>query len=188
MGKHVRHLYRGDGLTPTAASLLAQPLDFIHQDHLREREICTQIDRLAQAGSARIARVIHGFLTRELPLHIQDEEQDLFPLVRRRCTPEDQMDKVIARLHRDHDHAAIDTPKICALLRDVADTGRVPDEPEQRDLRSFAKQSRRHLILENAIILPFARLRLTDTDLLTLRIRMQQRRGIDPQTGHLDAE
>jgi hemerythrin-like domain-containing protein len=46
-------------------------------------------------------------------------------------------------------------------------------------LARFAGHARRHLILENAIILPFARLRLTRHDLETLRLRMMQRRGLD---------
>jgi len=46
-------------------------------------------------------------------------------------------------------------------------------------LTNYANQARRHLILENAIVLPLARVRLTDDDLDTLRLRMMQRRGLD---------
>ena len=38
---------RGSGETPTHPSLLANPLDFISEDHLRERQVCAVIDGLA---------------------------------------------------------------------------------------------------------------------------------------------
>jgi hypothetical protein len=44
-------------------------------------------------------------------------------------------------------------------------------------LRSFADRERRHLAFENAVILPLARLRLTDADRMTLRLAMQRRYG-----------
>ena len=40
---------RGSGQGPTDPGLLARPLDFISEDHLRERQICTEIDRLVAA-------------------------------------------------------------------------------------------------------------------------------------------
>lgn len=183
MGKHTRHLNRGEYLEPTAAALLGKPLEFIHEDHLRERQICSMIDEIARGGTGapdtQTISAVLGFLTRELPLHLKDEEEDLFPLLRRRCEPEDEIDKVIAKLHKDHDHAGEDTPQVVALLEELANEARAPNEDERHMLLAYAAHSRRHLILENAIILPFARLRLTETDLETLYIRMCQRRGLD---------
>ncbi|MEO1139321.1 MAG: hemerythrin domain-containing protein [Pseudomonadota bacterium] len=180
MGKHARHLSRGNGLEPTATTLLDEPLEFIHEDHLREREICSSIDKIAEGTRTAVGSIkdVIGFLTKELPLHLMDEEEDLFPLLKRRCEPEDQIGKVIARLLRDHDHAAVDTPQIIDLLNEVVQTPRVLDGAERGVLAAYANHARRHLILENAIILPFARLRLTKDDLETLHIRMCQRRGL----------
>ena len=45
-------------------------------------------------------------------------------------------------------------------------------------LRDLARVTRRHLILENAVLLPLARVRLTDADLVALRQAMLRRRGL----------
>lgn len=180
MGKHIRHPNRRDGLKPTAAALLDKPLEFIHENHLREREICASIDQIAQGDvvSVRVVKDVLSFLTKELPLHLMDEEEDLFPLLKRRCAPEDDIGKIIARLHRDHAHADEDTPEIVALLESLVEKPRLLEGTETGALAAYASHARRHLILENAIILPFARLRLTERDLETLTIRMCQRRDI----------
>ena len=181
MGKHARHLDRGDCLEPTAIVLLDKPLEVIHEDHLRARQICALIDEVARGSvpDNDTVSAIVCFVTRELPLHRKDEKEDLFPLLRRRCAPEDEIEKVIAKLLQDHRHAHEETPRIVVVLEDLAEQARAPTEDETELLLAHAAQSRRHLILENAIILPFARLRLTETDLDTLNIRMCQRRGLN---------
>lgn len=181
---------RGDCLKPTATTLLEKPLEFIHEDHLRERQICTMLDEIADndvRSSDSVAQVL-SFLKNELPLHLQDEEEDLFPLLRRRCERADEISKVIARLLSDHMHAADDTPPVIAILEVLVLEVRELIEDERSILTRFANHSRRHLILENAVILPFARLRLTEHDLKTLYLRMCQRRGLDRLSDAQDAE
>ena len=82
---------RGSGDRPTSPSLLANPLDFISEDHLRERQICTVIDGLATADALNREKAIAvlRFLNEELNVHLRDEAEDLFPLLARRCTEED---------------------------------------------------------------------------------------------------
>ncbi|RVT85525.1 hemerythrin domain-containing protein [Rhodobacteraceae bacterium CCMM004] len=181
---------RGACLGPTRRALLRDPLGFLHEDHLRERVICARIDAVAGGGTPDPAGVadIVAFLRHELPLHLQDEEEDLFPLLLRRCVPEDEIGRVIARLTLDHRHADTDTPRILAELGSLA-AGTAALSPEMRArLARYAGHARRHLILENAIVLPFARLRPTGRDLETLRLRMMQRRGIDRPTEAPDAD
>ena len=181
---------RGDCLQPTANSLLGKPLEFIHEDHLRERQICTMLDEIAcnDVHSFESVAQVLSFLKNELPLHLQDEEEDLFPLLRRRCEREDEISKVIARLLSDHMHAAEDTPPVIAILEELVLEVRELTQGERAILKGFVSHSRRHLILENAVILPFARLRLTRRDLKTLYLRMCQRRGLDHLSGAQDAE
>ena len=180
MGKHVRHLLGGDDRKPSKAAPLDEPLDFIHEDHLREREICALLDKIAEgvATPGMIVKEAIHFLTVPLPLHLKDEEKDLFPLLRRRCAPEDNIGKIITRLLRDHEHANDDTSQIVALLETLIDRPHRLAAAETSALTGFVSHARRHLILENAIILPFARLRLTEDDLETLSLRMCQRRNI----------
>lgn len=180
---------RGDCRAPTDLSLLGNPLDFMHEDHFREREICAQIDSLANAETpdADSAASILDFLRRELPLHLEDEDEDLFPLLRRRCAPEDEIGRAIARLSGDHGHAERETPRVLSILEKAA-RGVPLSAHERTALTGYATQARRHLILENAVILPFARLRLTKGDLETLRLRMMQRRGLDRPMEAADAD
>ena len=51
------------------------------------------------------------------------------------------------------------------------------DPARRKILSEFASQERRHLGLENAVILPIARLRLDADDLATLGRRLAARRG-----------
>jgi len=181
MSDHRPDLNRGDCLKPTDPSLLNRPLDFIQEEHLREREICALLKRIANTlgPHANNARNVVVFLRDELPLHLQDEEEDLLPLLKRRCEPQDEIDKVIQRLLEDHHHAHGDTLAVITILEGVAEGTATLCDDERACLRSFSIQVHRHLILENAIILPLARLRLTESDLQSLRLRMLQRRGFD---------
>lgn len=181
MNIHIRDLKRGDCLGPTTPRLLGNPLDFIHEDHLRKRLICAMLDRIATDAVPDRDEVAHvrEYLARELPLHLADEEEDLFPLLRRACEAEDEIGKVIERLTSDHVHAAEDTPRVIADLVALLPAAGAPDQEMRGRLARFAAQARRHLIFENAIILPFARLRLKGRDLESLCLRMAQRRGLD---------
>lgn len=183
-------LSRGDCLKPTASTLLDKPLEFIHEDHLRERQICIMLDEIADDATASLESVaeVVSFLSKELPLHLKDEEEDLFPLLQERCEPEDEISKVIVKLLSDHVHAAEDTPPVIAILERLGQGANELTTNERESLKEFAGHSRRHLILENAVILPFARLRLTERDLETLCLRMCQRRGLDRLSEVQDAE
>ncbi|EBA15580.1 hypothetical protein RSK20926_15221 [Roseobacter sp. SK209-2-6] len=174
----------GTCLPPTDFALLADPLGFIAEDHLREREICALLDRIAACARAEgsaapdaqdLDRAL-AFLQKELPLHLADEEEDLFPLMRRCCEAEDEIGRVIERLLSDHHHALADTPEVIEVLNLLWD--RAPLEAEAQLISRYASHARRHLILENAVILPIARLRLRADDLDSLRLRMMQRRGL----------
>ena len=178
-----------DGVKSDQAPL-SSPLDIIAKDHLRERDVCAALDRIATAETPErdsLAACIR-FLAQDLPLHLRDEEEDLFPLMRRRCSADDNIEAVIARLCSDHDHATIDTPRLVELLQVLQGERRSANPDEREVVRSYATHARRHLILENAIILPLAKKRLSRDDLETLRIRMLQRRGIDPMKEAPDAK
>ncbi|SNS87391.1 hemerythrin domain-containing protein [Antarctobacter heliothermus] len=158
----------------------AHPLDFIAEDHMREREVCALIDRLVVAAPVSdddIGRML-SFLVEHLPHHLLDEEVDLFPLMLQRCDPEDEIDKVIDKLCLDHAHATADAPEIVAILRVFARHSAPLCERDRGQMAAFAHHSRRHLILENAIILPIARARLTQGDLATMKSHMLERRGL----------
>jgi len=169
---------------------LGNPLDLLLQDHLFEREICAKLGRMASADNPDLADLplMLGFLRFARPLHHEDEEADLFPLLRRRCLPEDEIDRAIARLTGDHDAARPETRRTIAILERIEAGGRAPDTDERRALADYAARTERHLTLENAVILPLARSRLTPADLETLRRGMLARRGLDRVMEKDDAE
>jgi len=156
------------------------PLDYIAEVHMSEREVCALIDRMV--SNVPISRPEHdgvfSFLEEQLPQHLADEEIDLFPLMVDRCDPEEEIDVVIKKLQSDHQHALVDASRIAQIIRSQRPTSQKMSEQNCIQLAEFAAHSRRHLILENAIILPIARLRLTATDLKTMRQHMLDRRGL----------
>lgn len=160
---------------------LLNPLDFIAEDHMREREVCAVLERLV-AGfpiDTDERQMVLSFLTLQLPQHLADEEIDLFPLMLERCDPEEDINSVIDKLESDHVHALADAPAIAALIEEM-EPGDAPfPELARAQLTEFASHARRHLILENAIMLPIARVRLTKDDLKTMRDHMLERRGLD---------
>lgn len=175
------------GLTPIDPALLGRPIDYLHAVHLREREACAILDRIADLGRASAAEAtsVMAFLSDELPVHLEDEETDLFPLLQVRCTEEDEIDRLLEKLRSDHRHADFDTPRVTAILGN-ATSGIEP--AACAELRRYADHARRHLILENAILLRFARLRLTEQDSEMLRTAMTRRRGLDFPPGARHAE
>jgi hemerythrin-like domain-containing protein len=154
------------------------PLDAILAAHAAQRTACAGLEQAAALGAIdrATADALQRYLTETLPLHWQDEEHDLFPLLRRRAQPEDAIDTALARLAHDHDASAAMTV-ILARALDRMTHGDLPDAETRAMLRSFADRERRHLAFENAVILPLARLRLTDADRMTLRLAMQRRYG-----------
>ncbi|SEW31174.1 Hemerythrin-like domain-containing protein [Cognatiyoonia koreensis] len=164
------------------AAIPHNPLDLIAEDHMREREVCTMIDRLV--ADLPIAdedlKQLNTFLRKQLPQHLADEETDLFPMMLSRCEPEDEIDKVIDRLLSDHSHAIADAPAVAEIIQSRATTVASFSDADKKDMKKFAHHSRRHLILENAVILPIARARLTAGDLKQMMRHMLERRGLKP--------
>ena len=129
-----------------------------------------------------------GLLNEELNVHFRDEAEDLFPLLARRCTAEDAIEGAIARIRIDQDEAMRLLPVVRATLSGCLDAGTDLSADGRAILVRFAGHVRRHLVAENAILLPIARARLTRADLKTLSQRMRSRRGLSPRAETRDAE
>ena len=180
MNAQIRCPIQSDGLEPTDSDLLDSPLDFIAQDHLHIRAVCVEMERLGDADVINRdgAMQILWFLTEELPVLIRDEDEDLFPLLLRRAEPDDDMPRLKARLDDEHANVMELLPAVTAVFKDLASSQRNLTAESRTQVVRFIRHMRRHLVFENAIVLPFARLRLTAGDLETLRLRMRARRGL----------
>lgn len=169
-------------IEPLPPELIHEPLNWLFAEHYRHRQLCQLIERV---GNATVllrdeAQEILAFLRHDMPLHVIDEEDDLFPLLRRRCQPADELDGVLGALSVEHrDDLEQSRALISGLQRGLADGQAPGHDRETRALfTEFAIHERRHIALENAVVLPIARLRLTTEDLRSLSIRLAARRGV----------
>lgn len=180
--KHSDTAQRGSGDTPTSPNLLANPLDFISEDHLRGRQVCAVIDGLAMATSfdRHAALTVLRFLNEELNVHLRDEAEDLFPLLEKRCTVDDSIEGAISRIRFHQKEAMHLLPKVRTSLAGCLDYGAELSTDERALLTEFAGHMRRHVVAENAILLPIARARLSRADLRMLSKKMRSRRGLPP--------
>ena len=180
MHARIRYRIQNGGLEPPDTDLLDSPLGFIAEAHLHIRAVCAEMERLAGADAVEsdAAMRVLRFLTEELPLVISDEDEDLFPLLLRRSEPEDDLPRLKTRLDEEHSKVMAVVPAVKeAFERPAVDAGRLSAQ-DRASVATFTRHMRRHIVFENAIILPFARLRLTAQDLETLRLRMRERRGL----------
>lgn len=166
--------------------LLHEPLDWFFAEHYRHRQLCRMIEEVAASptfNAGPISQII-DFIRYDLALHIIDEEEDLFPLLRRRALPEDEIENVLGRLSAEHRTDATQSQVVRERLEAALIAQRSPAlDPEVKSvLLTFARHELRHLALENAVVLPIARLRLTAADLAALSRRLAARRGLVLET------
>jgi iron-sulfur cluster repair protein YtfE (RIC family) len=172
-------------LEPVPLELLREPLVWFFAEHYRHRDVCKRLLLLLDTVDydAEDLQAIHDFLDGDLPVHIIDEEDDLFPLLRRRCEPEDYIENVLGMLSGEHANDMHDAQAVKAVI--------VKAISEERGLRCylesqsiiehFCSSQKRHIAMENAVVLPIARIRITDADLQSLGQRLAARRGLpDP--------
>lgn len=158
---------------------LAQPLDYIFAEHFRQRVLCNVLDMIASGRNTdqNLVQAAIRFLRTDFAPHILDEDQDLFPLLRRRAEPEDRLEKLLEQLSQEHAADEVDASEIIDGLRSLLQRTSKVSASLARLLRRFAANERHHLTVENAIILPLARQRLSPEDLWSLGHRMAERRG-----------
>ena len=168
------------GLEPLDAALLSDPLAFLLAEHERQRVVLHHLDWLAKAppGPARqrVARLVLRFLEQELTDHINDEIEDFLPLLSQRLPPAAEGRRIVTLVEVEH---ARDEPlarETLSQLRGFFGPGAAA-EPTRSALRLFAETQRRHIQLENALLIPLASDHLTADDLAALAARFRQRRG-----------
>lgn len=169
---------------PRVPELFRAPIDFIAADHARQLVVCEVMDRLLHnprhgAGRAEV-ELVRIYLVHDFPLHIADEEDILFPLLRHRCPASDNIEEIFDLLCREHEIDARLNKDVSADLEALV-AGRAFDDPARflMNLSTFSETQRRHLAWENAVILPRARTYLTAGDHSELGRRMAARRGME---------
>jgi len=164
-----------------AAVSVDEPLEFLRANTYQLRQVCLTIEGFV-AGEAPADKVIAAcqYLSVEYPLHLFDVTDDLAPLLQDRCKPSDNIGPVLDELGEVQKVvrplAAKTVKALLGYLEHMSE-----DEPTkvlQRQARELLTVLRRLSAIESGIILPLARVRLTDEDLGELARRMRMRRGL----------
>lgn len=159
------------------------PIEALREEHFRQRQFCKDMEVLADTAVPRPALALALLVTlcRDRPLHHLDEDEGLFPRLRARALPEDEIAALIDRLSAEHAGDTLADPGLLAALACMAD-GALPAPEDRTALRALAQSKRRHILLENAVILPIAAMRLTASDRAALLAEMRARRAEPPPT------
>lgn len=162
-----------------------EPLEMLHACHGRIQDQLATLEKLvphlARAGCDEQARAAARAVMRYFDLagaqHHQDEEEDLFPLLRRYAKERgrDDVRTTLDELSRDHRTMDEVYGRIRARLVDVAEA-RSP-RLDIEEVAHFAWVYRRHIMREEAAAFGFAAEALTDEERAGLGARMAQRRG-----------
>lgn len=163
-------------------SLIDTPLEYMLADHGRHRVVVVALQHFAEdrSSSRADADMVAAFLTQDLPLHFEDEDDDLFPAVRRRALPEDDLGAVLARLTDDHRRTQPQIDEIvAALCRNPAHDPVRFKAPDCQLMQSYAASESRHLAIENSVVIAIAKIRLSSADLRAMSRNMKARRGVD---------
>lgn len=157
------------------------PLDMIASAHAVQVQMCDAMERIADGlpddVDRRLCAQVASCLQFDLPLHHHDEEEALFPLLRKRALPEDGLVVILERLASEHSSDNDFASEIAEALEALGQGAR-PANPDMLGymLRGFFERYRRHIHWENTLVMPLARLRLTPEDLDTLSSRMDENR------------
>lgn len=165
-----------DGAPPAPARLI-DPIAWLAAEHGRHRELCDMLVHVATlpiASPARLRRLADALAT-DTALHVADEAEDLFPRLRERMEPDDDIARVLGILTADHDAERSAVCDLQLALAAPAASGEFEDLGTLID--QFVTRKRRHIALVNAVLLPIARLRLTLEDQCAMAHSMAARRA-----------
>ncbi len=160
----------------------SNPLDVIAHEHKWQEKLCNALERIADDLPDNVDRMLVAavlpMLRVDLGVHIRDEEEGLFPLMRKRSQPGDNFDEIAEVLSLEHSSDEGFADEVLDQLEGLKDGAR-PQNPDMLGymLRGFFETQRRHLAWEDAVVLPLARERLTAEDLRQLsRIMLENRK------------
>lgn len=167
-------------LEPLPIALLDEPIEYMLADHFRNRCVLAALRRFGETGIASRgeADMVAAYLDHDLYLHHCDEDENLFPALRKRAQASDNLGSVLARLSEDHRQSVPTIERIVAVL-----CGRPAEDPVRLDrstrelVLAYARTEQRHLAIENGIVLVIARRRLPGNDLKAIGHAMKMRRG-----------
>ena len=165
------------------------PLDVIAHAHAVQVRMCDAMERIADGLPGdidhQLCAQVATSLQYDLPLHHHDEENGLFPILKRCAQHDDGLDDILNRLAAEHSADTDLAAEIAENLERLCADNRAAN-PDMLGymLRGFFERYRRHIDWENTLVMPLARLRLTRGDLEDLSALMENsRRKSTPSAG-----
>ena len=161
-------------------AIFEMPLECIFADNFRCRALCSVLYRIAAGKDVELTTlgVTLHFLRFDFANHVADEEQALFQLLRERMLVSDGLEQFLTELRSQPDL----TGQVVNGLEGLQESrkGRCPPLGLRELLESFVKAERRRISVENVVLLPVARQRLSQSDLALLGRAMRSRRLSSP--------
>jgi hemerythrin-like domain-containing protein len=154
-------------------ALLADPLAFLLAEHARQKVLLSHLDRLARnrvgRGKAAIAAALGAWFACELPLHLADEEQSLYPRLGATAAT------LLAALAEED---AVNPARRARLRQGLAAlaTGHVTPPGWEFCALDFVADYRRQIALEEQRLFPMARAVLGPGEQAAIRREMAARR------------
>jgi hemerythrin-like domain-containing protein len=166
----------------TAAPTFDSPLDMLHACHERIMDQCATLQKLmshlpmhgCDTQAQQAAQAVMRYFDTAGKFHHQDEEIDLFPLLR--ACNNDEANKLAERLLDEHLYLDEIWMNLRARLQEIAD-GKLA-ALERTLVGDFSLAYGRHVMLENTKLLPLAARLLNEQQLHEVGKNMAQRRGV----------
>jgi hemerythrin-like domain-containing protein len=172
---------------PPPAPAFDEPLEMLEACHGRiEAQLATLerlVSHLSTSGcdqrAKEAARAVMRYFDTAAEHHHRDEEEDLFPALRRHAlgSREDVMAS-LDELEREHAGMTEAYAALRAQLNAIAEQGSARLDVEQ--VGRFAWRYRNHIAREASVVLPYARQALRGTERDEIGARMAARRGAAP--------
>lgn len=166
----------------TNAPTFDSPLDMLHACHERIMDQCATLQKLlshlpmhgCDIQAQQAAQAIMRYFDTAGKFHHQDEELDLFPLLRS-CS-NDEANELTHRLQDEHLYLDELWLRLRAQLQEIAE-GKLASL-ERTLIADFSLAYGRHIMLENTKLLPLSARLLNAQQLHTIGKNMAQRRGV----------
>lgn len=168
----------------TQTSTFDSPLDMLHACHDRIMDQCTTLQKIIQhlpmhgcdEQAQQAAKAVLRYFDTAGQLHHQDEEEDLFPLLR--TSGNSEATSLITQLEAEHQ-------KMDALWSSLREQLLLMTEQQSAALdrklvADFTLAYGKHVMLENMKLLPLAARVLTIEQLQPMSTNMAKRRNVAP--------
>ena len=171
----------------TSPAVERDAVDMLLACHQRIRNFTGIATRIADAHGAagpevaNAAEAVHRYYAVALPLHEQDENDSVYPRLRRKLTDENERASLQAMVDQHgpiHEVVAKLLPRWEELKRAPEKLNGYVDELRE-DAERLQELWNEHLALEEEIVFPLIRARLSDDDLRDIHAEMKRRRNVE---------